>query len=259
MPKHKSSRKAVHSSITVPTPDVVQEVVRNLKLAKTSGELLELVLPDLANELKIAIDNGDHDLTTRRRMRKENLKRMTKCLRDFYASIAALDQAVFREVLSRELGLLASTHAFEQVVSQELGDGLARQGRLSRDAEFSRSGPYRPLEREVEFQRIELGARYGQAVLANIIAQFLTRAERHLKEEGSYKGGSPGDPVRTFVLHRVIPIHNRLCELDETRRVADYEALAEQVLAALGLSTDGLEAAIGRMLRKLQSRNPSPV
>ena len=246
-------------SIKLPAPDAIAEVARNLKLNKAASEWFSTALQAFAVEIIEAIENGDHDLTAFRRKRIVSLDRLKSALTDLSSSVANTDPSLFRAVLSYELGLLFSSAAFQQIVGYELGSDSTRgSSYTSRSAEFSRTGPYRHLEREVELERRKLAARIGNDVFVNTIAKMINRIDLQLKQERLKASGSPGNTSRRYILNRLIAMHNYLCEIDVSRTNNQYKELAEQVLAVLGQPTDGLEAAIRRILKQIsRSRNPT--
>lgn len=206
-----------------------------------------------------AIEKGDHDLTALRRNQTASLRNLKKSLTNLSSTVEKTESSLLQPLLSRELGRLLSTAAFVQVVGHDVGDDMVHPRiHISREEEFSRTPPYRHLECDVQLERQKLAARSGKDVLALVITELIKAIDVHLHREASKASGNPGQAVRRYILRRLIMLHNQLCKFDESRTQKQFKDLAEQVLAVLGQPTDGLEAAIQRILKGLStSRNPT--
>lgn len=250
------SKKQSKIRIHLPTSEEVKQVIANLHLNKPSADCLSRALPALAERVKQAIARGDHNLAELRKERVAFLKSLKKHLMKVRALVAQRDDTTFEDVLAGEIGLLLSTWSFQTVLHVELG-GESVRDRDFREFEHSRAGPYQLLEDRVEAERQFLATHSGRRVFVNAISRLINRVDKYLEHEGRSKGGSPGSAARRYILLHLIWIHNQLCEFEPDRSQRQFEDLAEQVLSLLGLSTDGLDAALRRLLRPVKSRNPT--
>jgi hypothetical protein len=248
------NKKQLKIRVHLPTSEEIEQVVANLQLNKRNADWLSMALPALAKEVKRAIARGDHNLAELRKERLAFLKSLRKYLMKLRALLESREDNTFEEVLAAEVGLLFSSGAFQTVPHFELGRESIRE-RERREYEDLRAGPYQTLESNVEVERQFLAAQSGRVVFASALSRLIDRLDEYLQYEAKNKGGSPGSAARRYILLNLIWIHNQLCELHPPRSQEQFLELAEQVLSLLGLSTDGLEPAVRRLLKPAKSRN----
>jgi hypothetical protein len=247
--KHKSKEQG-KIRIHLPTSEGIEQVIANLQLNKPSADWLSMTLPVLAKQVKQAIARGDHHFTDLRKERLAFLTSLKKHLMKLHDLLMQREDA-FEDVLANEVGLSLSSWSFQTVIHLKLGVEYIRD-RDFREFEDLRADPYQLLEGRVEAERQFLATHHGRRVFASAMLRMIDRLDQYLGHEAKNRGGSPGSAARRYILRRLIWIHKQLCELQPDLQ---FEDLAEQVLPLLGLPTDGLEAAVRRLLKPAKSRN----
>jgi hypothetical protein len=253
-PKKMRRQGPLEPAIKDPTNEELEEVCKNLSLNPRGAAVLTNFVCELAQEVKAARARGDPDLVKLRRRRPEFLQRFSQQLAASAALLNDDDAKILRGILGHHLGKLLSTRAFERIVGRELGHELSPRDLEMAQRNHPHSDLYRTLEFEVELERQDLGLRFGDRVLANVIRKLIAEIQKVIDVERTIdKGGAPGKPIRRFILWRLMDLHNMFCHLHGEAWTKDrYLELAEQVLPILGQEkTNGLEKAVERLIGKL--------
>jgi hypothetical protein len=154
--------------------------------------------------------------------------------------------------------VLLSTAAFERALRINLAEEVSLHALESHEAESS-AGLIAGLEAEMVEIRLRLAYRHGDKVLLAVLAQIQSRLELALGLEKSHRGGSPGNYLRHYVIRSLVPLHRDLVrEHGWSDTKSTFLDLSNQVLGVLGLSTDGLEKAVDRVLKRRSKTSRSP-
>jgi hypothetical protein len=151
--------------------------------------------------------------------------------------------------LGESLGELLSHEGFEQLIQTSPGYRISCRFPSAREDILRDDGLYRAYEQEMLPRRIGL-AKERTSRLLNALAHTLNEPlARFLEVERQNKGGTPDKLYRNYVIQELIPIYETVHGKSPTTTPGGgFATMCELVLGAIGIETDGLEKAVGRVL-----------
>ena len=244
--------------IRLPNPDDRHEIDRTLHLDADGSEQLWRKVAQLVSDI------NRHEAfqaeMAQGRSRKERLsyiKTLSSLLAKLESHLTDRDpntDAVLRRQLGETIGELLSHRGFEQLIQTSPGYGLSSRFPSAREDISRDDGLYRAYEQEMLPRRISLAQERTSRLLIALAHALNEPLARLLEIERQNKGGAPGKLYRNYVIQELAPIYqNARGKVPTTTPGGGFATMCELVLDAIGLETDGVEKAVGRVLERIKA------
>jgi hypothetical protein len=183
------------------------------------------------------------------------LRRMSRQLRAVCDLLKGADEttdAFVRSACADVLGRLLSNTAMREVRGRPFDLG-SDPNDLVASARLHGEDIDRFLERESVFRRTRIARREARGLLLGLLRAIDESIGALLAIERENRGGSPGKLYRNYVVQELAPIYRALWnEAPTSTSGGRFVLLCELVLEALALETDGVEAAVPRLLGRIR-------
>jgi len=158
---------------------------------------------------------------------------------------------IIQSQLGTRLGGLLSHHGFEQLIrtspSYEIDTRWTRESSM-------REGPFRGFEEEMLQRRIIMARQMAPKLLLELVRNLNDPLLRFLEIERQNRGGTPGKLYRNYVISELAPTYERIWGKSPTSTPGGpFVTMCEQILAVIGLDTEGADKAVPRILKRLRS------
>jgi hypothetical protein len=166
---------------------------------------------------------------------------------------------ILRRQLGETLGELLSHQGFEQLIQTSPGYSISSRFPSAREDVLRDDGLYRAYEQEMLPRRISLAQERTSRLLIALAHALNEPLARLLEIERQNEGGAPGKLYRNYVIQELAPIYQNVHgKLPTTTPGGGFVTMCELVLGAIGLETDGVEKAVGRVLGRIKALEPIP-
>jgi hypothetical protein len=224
--------------------------------ADASAFLWERVRLLVADVERHALIQAGMALGRSRAQRNQYIKTLSSCLSRLENHLADRDRntdEILRAQLSRLLGEIVSHRGFERLVEISPGYGVGSRFPPARIGARD-DGLYEALEDEMQQRRENLARQRVPSLLSRFVHELNHPLVRFLAIERQNKGGVPGKLYRNYFIENLVPVYKEIYRMAPRPTASgEFVTLCDWVLGAIGLETDGLDQAVGRILRRLKA------
>jgi hypothetical protein len=238
----------------MPDDEAEANIVAHLRLDRRQAALLWRAVERIADQIRRHGAWREQPNVGSRQGALRCLRRMSRQLRAVCELLEGADEttdAFVRSACADVLGRLLSNTAMREVRGRPFDLG-SDPSELVASARLSGEDIDRFVERESVFRRTRIARREARGLVLGLLQAIDESIGALLAIERQNRGGSPGKLYRNHAVQELAPVYRALWnEAPTSTPGGRFVLLCELVLDALGLETDGLDAAVSRLLRRM--------